>query len=66
MNDGGMSADKPSAGEAEEATSTSYTYPDWEWVNGVAIESVGVLVRSLDEADGRWDLVVDEDDLLDP
>jgi putative CocE/NonD family hydrolase len=33
MNDGGLSADKPPAGEA----STSYTYPDWEWVNGVAI-----------------------------
>jgi len=33
MNDGGLSADKPPANEA----STSYTYPDWEWVNGVAI-----------------------------
>ena len=33
MNDGGLSAEKPPAGEA----STSYTYPDWEWVNGVAI-----------------------------
>jgi putative CocE/NonD family hydrolase len=33
MNDGGLSADKPGRGE----TSTSYTYPDWEWVNGVAI-----------------------------
>ena len=32
MNDGGLSTDKP-AGEP----STSYTYPDWEWVNGVAI-----------------------------
>jgi putative CocE/NonD family hydrolase len=33
LNDGGMSADKPPAGEP----STSYTYPDWQWVNGVAI-----------------------------
>ncbi|WP_068016954.1 CocE/NonD family hydrolase [Rhodoplanes sp. Z2-YC6860] len=33
MNDGGLSADKPAANEA----TTSYTYPDWEWVNGVAI-----------------------------
>ena len=33
INDGGLSADKPQAGES----ATSYTYPDWEWVNGVAI-----------------------------
>jgi predicted acyl esterase len=33
MNDGGLSAEQPPAKEA----STSYTYPDWEWVNGVAI-----------------------------
>ena len=33
MNDGGLSAEKPPANEA----ATSYTYPDWEWVNGVAI-----------------------------
>ena len=33
LNDGGLSAEKPPADEA----STSYTYPDWEWVNGVAI-----------------------------
>ena len=33
MNDGGLSAEKPPADEA----ATSYTYPDWEWVNGVAI-----------------------------
>ena len=33
MNDGGLSAEKPPASEP----STSYTYPDWEWVNGVAI-----------------------------
>jgi putative CocE/NonD family hydrolase len=33
MNDGGMSTDKPPANEQ----ATSYTYPDWEWVNGVAI-----------------------------
>jgi len=33
MNDGGLSTEKPNAGEP----STSYTYPDWEWVNGVAI-----------------------------
>jgi putative CocE/NonD family hydrolase len=37
INDGGLSAEKPPAGEAKEAASTSYTYPDWEWVNGVAI-----------------------------
>ena len=37
MNDGGMSPEQPAADEAKEATSTSYTYPDWEWVNGVAI-----------------------------
>ena len=34
MNDGGLSAEKP---PAERSASTSYTYPDWEWVNGVAI-----------------------------
>jgi putative CocE/NonD family hydrolase len=33
MNDGGLSAEKPAANEPV----TSYTYPDWEWVNGVAI-----------------------------
>ena len=33
LNDGGLSAEKPAAGEP----STSYTYPDWEWVNGVAV-----------------------------
>jgi putative CocE/NonD family hydrolase len=33
MNDGALSTDEPAAGEAP----TSYTYPDWEWVNGVAI-----------------------------
>ncbi|MEI8153931.1 MAG: CocE/NonD family hydrolase [Hyphomicrobiales bacterium] len=33
MNDGGLSTEKPPAGEP----ATSYTYPDWEWVNGVAI-----------------------------
>jgi putative CocE/NonD family hydrolase len=33
LNDGGMSTEKPQAGEAP----TSYTYPDWQWVNGVAI-----------------------------
>ena len=33
MNDGGLSAEKPPADEQ----ATSYTYPDWEWVNGVAI-----------------------------
>ena len=33
MNDGGLSAEKPPANEP----ATSYTYPDWEWVNGVAI-----------------------------
>ena len=29
LNDGALSAEKPAAGEAP----TSYTYPDWEWVN---------------------------------
>jgi putative CocE/NonD family hydrolase len=33
LNDGGLSAEKPSTNEAP----TRYTYPDWEWVNGVAI-----------------------------
>jgi uncharacterized protein len=33
MNDGGLSTEKPAASEAP----SSYTYPDWEWVNGVAI-----------------------------
>ena len=33
LNDGALSTEKPAAGEA----ATSYTYPDWEWVNGVAI-----------------------------
>jgi hypothetical protein len=32
MNDGGMSTEKPAGEQA-----TSYSYPDWEWVNGVAI-----------------------------
>jgi putative CocE/NonD family hydrolase len=35
MNDGELSTEKPTASEAP----TSYTYPDWEWVNGVAIIS---------------------------
>ena len=33
LNDGGLSVEEPPAGEAP----TSYTYPDWEWVNGVAV-----------------------------
>jgi predicted acyl esterase len=33
LNDGGLSAEQPAANEA----ATSYTYPDWEWVNGVAV-----------------------------
>lgn len=33
LNDGSLSTDKPSGGEG----TTSYTYPDWEWVNGVVI-----------------------------
>jgi predicted acyl esterase len=33
LNDGALSTEKPAAGEAP----TSYTYPDWEWVNGVAV-----------------------------
>ncbi len=31
LNDGGLSIGKPKADEG----TTSYTYPDWEWVNGV-------------------------------
>jgi putative CocE/NonD family hydrolase len=33
LNDGALSVEKPAADE----TPTSYTYPDWEWVNGVAV-----------------------------
>ena len=33
LNDGGLSTDMP----AEDEAPTSYTYPDWEWVNGVAV-----------------------------
>lgn len=33
LNDGGLSIAKPGAAEP----TTSYTYPDWEWVNGVAV-----------------------------
>ena len=33
LNDGGLSTEQPAASEA----ATSYTYPDWEWVNGVAV-----------------------------
>ncbi len=33
LNDGALSADKPPANEQ----ATSYTYPDWEWVNGVVV-----------------------------
>jgi putative CocE/NonD family hydrolase len=33
LNDGALSADTPADDEAP----TSYTYPDWEWVNGVAV-----------------------------
>ena len=33
LNDGGLSVEKPAADEPP----TSYTYPDWEWVNGVAV-----------------------------
>ncbi len=33
LNDGGLSTDRPADDEAP----TSYTYPDWEWVNGVAV-----------------------------
>ncbi len=32
LNDGSLSTEKPAAGEE----ATSYSYPDWEWVNGVA------------------------------
>jgi len=41
LNDGALSTDKPAAGEA----ATSYTYPDWEWINGVVVTG----------ADGRPD-----------
>ncbi len=33
LNDGALSTEEPAADEA----ATSYTYPDWEWVNGVAV-----------------------------
>jgi len=33
LNDGALSTDLPADDEAP----TSYTYPDWEWVNGVAV-----------------------------
>lgn len=33
LNDGGLSIATPAAAEP----ATSYTYPDWEWVNGVAV-----------------------------
>jgi hypothetical protein len=31
LNDGGLGTDPPAAGEG----GTSYTYPDWQWTNGV-------------------------------
>jgi putative CocE/NonD family hydrolase len=43
LNDGALSTDKP----REDQSTTSYTYPDWEWVNGVAVMG----------ADGRVDPV---------
>ena len=33
LNDGALSTEPPAADEAP----TRYTYPDWEWVNGVAV-----------------------------
>jgi len=33
LNDGGLSTEPPGAGEP----ATSYTYPDWQWINGVAV-----------------------------
>jgi predicted acyl esterase len=33
LNDGGMSTEQPPADEP----ATSYTYPDWQWVHGVAV-----------------------------
>jgi putative CocE/NonD family hydrolase len=33
LNDGALSTEKPSAGE----TPTTYTYPDWQWINGTAV-----------------------------
>jgi uncharacterized protein len=33
LNDGGLSTEMP----ADEEASTGYTYPDWQWVNGVAV-----------------------------
>ena len=33
LNDGALSTEQPASDEA----STLYTYPDWEWVNGVAV-----------------------------
>jgi putative CocE/NonD family hydrolase len=43
LNDGGLSTQAPAPAE----TSTSYTYPDWEWINGVVVTG----------ADGRPDHV---------
>jgi putative CocE/NonD family hydrolase len=33
LNDGSLSNEKPAAAQS----TTSYTYPDWEWINGVAV-----------------------------
>jgi putative CocE/NonD family hydrolase len=33
LNDGGLSTDPPAADEP----ATSYSYPDWEWMNGVVV-----------------------------
>jgi uncharacterized protein len=33
LNDGGLSTEPPPADEA----ATSYTYPDWQWMNGVVV-----------------------------
>jgi putative CocE/NonD family hydrolase len=43
LNDGGLSLEPPAADEP----STSYTYPDWEWMNGVVVTGL----------DGRPDAV---------
>ena len=42
LNDGGLSTEPPAADEAP----TSYTYPDWEWVNGVVVDRPGRPARS--------------------
>ena len=41
LNDGGLSTEPPAADEA----ATRYTYPDWEWTNGVVANGPGRTAR---------------------